>query len=414
MTDYYQLMLDTLAKQDQNNKKRLLLHSCCAPCNAWVVLYLSDYFDLTLYFNNSNIYPQQEFTRRLDELKRFIREAKLDIPIIETPYDPRYMQQLEPLRDEPEGQRRCHWCYEVRMRQAYQYADDNQFDYFTTVMSVSRHKNSKVLNQIGERLSQQYQTPYFYSDFKKGEGMRNSQAVSNQYDFYRQNYCGCVFSIRHQQDLTLDYLPFTSIYLYQRKDMFRLNTDTRLLGEFMRINAGESVLDVGCNNGALMLYANQYHPSQMVGIDLFSEAIELAQQNMLLNGITNVSFHQINVKDYQNAEYDVIICNPPYFPYHNAEFVNDNPFLVSARHLSEITLHELLYSLKRLIKPQGRIYLVYRYDFLNNLKQELTNVDLNIVRECHAIDPRDQQVKSVLLELSRTNIIELKLESVFI
>jgi epoxyqueuosine reductase len=400
MIDYYQLMNDTLKGIDVDHKPSLLLHSCCAPCNAWVVLYLNDYFRLTLYFNNSNIYPYGEYIRRLNELKRFIVEAGLDIVIIEEPYNDQYMKLLHPMRDLPEGQQRCFYCYELRMREAYKFADDHHYDYFTTVMTISRHKNAQVLNQIGARLSKEFNTQYLHSDFKKGEGSRNSSLVSKKYDFYRQTYCGCVFSNKMVDNCTLDYLPNTNIYLYQRKDMFRINTDTRLLGEFMKIKPTDRVLDVGCNNGALLLYAHQYTPTILVGIDVLQEAIDLAKLNMQLNNIENYELMTINVKDYQATPFDVILCNPPYFPVHHTTSVNENIYLASARHLLAIDLEQLLISLKGLLKPAGKLFMVYRYDQLAQVLKAIDKAGLFIIRERTAADQRDQQIKSILLEIS--------------
>ncbi len=200
---YYQLGLKTLALiKDQRPKPKLLLHSCCAPCNCYPMLYLHEYFDMTLYFNNNNIYPYNEYQLRLDELIKYTDDFNLqhqaNIKIITTTYDNEtFNKSLEPYKDYPERSNRCWLCYELRMSEAYQYADDHHFDYFTTVMTISRHKDAEVLNQIGERLALQHQSvKYFHSDLKKGGGSDNSVALVKSLDLYRQQYCGCLYSYR--------------------------------------------------------------------------------------------------------------------------------------------------------------------------------------------------------------------------
>ncbi|MGB4984623.1 MAG: epoxyqueuosine reductase QueH, partial [Erysipelotrichaceae bacterium] len=176
---YYELMVKKLDEISLLAKKpRLLLHSCCAPCNGYVTLFLSKYFDITLYFNNSNIYPFKEYQRRLDELKLFVINENLNIEIIENDYDISYQKDLLKMKQFKEGQQRCFYCYQRRMSEAYDYADKYQFDYFTTVMTISRQKDSIILNQIGEKLAQNHSTPYFFSDFKKNDGMLKALEVS--------------------------------------------------------------------------------------------------------------------------------------------------------------------------------------------------------------------------------------------
>ena len=183
-----------------DHKPTLLMHTCCGVCACYPALYLAQYFDLTLYYNNDNIYPFDEYDRRYQELVKLIstynQQNLTDIKIIKTPYDgENYLKKLEPLKDEPERGKRCFLCYSLRMQQAIKYGQDNNFDYFTTVMTISRQKDSKVLNQIGEQLEKQYPTiKYFYSDFKKDGGQDKTNALANQYNLYRQQYCGCYYS----------------------------------------------------------------------------------------------------------------------------------------------------------------------------------------------------------------------------
>ena len=200
--NYYKISRIELAKLDKNNKKSLLLHACCGPCACFPLLDLCPYFNVTIYFNNSNIYPSEEYFRRLEELKKLLeiykKEYGYDIKIIETNYNnDDYNKFLDIYGDIKEGGIRCFSCYEKRMDEAYRFANENNFDYFTTVMSVSRQKNSQKLNEIGEKLSQKYpNTKYFYSDFKKNKGLEIGTSLRKKYNLYNQQYCGCVYSYK--------------------------------------------------------------------------------------------------------------------------------------------------------------------------------------------------------------------------
>ncbi len=198
---YYSLQLSEIEKiKELDHKPSLLMHACCGICVSWPALYLSDYFDLTLYYNNDNIYPKDEYDKRYRELCRLIEEYNqekgTDIKVIKTEFNgEKYHEKLEPLKDEPENGRRCHLCYGLRMEPAMAYAAEKGYDYFTTVMTVSRQKDSRVLNQIGEKLQEKYpQVKYFFSDFKKDGGLEKGDKLANEHHIYRQNYCGCLYS----------------------------------------------------------------------------------------------------------------------------------------------------------------------------------------------------------------------------
>ena len=175
----------------------LLLHTCCAVCATVPLEQLTPYFKATLFFNNSNIYPLDEYQRRLTELIRYLQKYP-EVKLIQQPYDhDKYMADLREYAKEPEGGKRCLLCYRKRMKEAYEYAKQNQFDYFTTVMTISRQKNSLVLNKIGEELEPQFSpVKYFYSDFKKHDGQQRSIELRNQNYLYQQTYCGCEYSMR--------------------------------------------------------------------------------------------------------------------------------------------------------------------------------------------------------------------------
>lgn len=156
---------------------------------------------------------------------------------------------------------------------------------------------------------------------------------------------------------TLDYLPNTNIYLYQDSEMFRINSDTRYLGEFINVKQSEVVLDIGTNNGALLLYANMKGCKKLIGVDINSKAIELCEENMKLNKIENYELHSCKVQELKIDKVDVIICNPPYFKSGKAK---GNKDLANARHEGELTLFELIENSKRLLKENGKLMLVYK------------------------------------------------------
>lgn len=186
--------------KDLQGKPRILMHACCGPCSIFPLLDLCPYFNVTLYFNNSNIYPKSEYDRRLNELEKLLTYVKRDygynVELIVTQYDnDKYNLDLEPYKDMPEGHTRCFICYEKRMDEAYRYASENDFDYFTTVMTISRQKNSQVLNEIGNKLSSKYpNVKYFYSDFKKNKGIDIAREMRIKYNLYQQLYCGCKYT----------------------------------------------------------------------------------------------------------------------------------------------------------------------------------------------------------------------------
>ena len=181
-----------------DSKPSLLLHVCCGPCSGNVIREIADKFKITIYYSNSNIYPSEEYHRRFEELKTFLGSFNKDynqsISVIEDPYSPKdYLEKISVYKDEPEGGKRCYLCYQERMKQAYNYALKNNFDYWTTVLSVSPHKNSQWINEIGASFDQQ-SIKFLFSDFKKNNGYLKSVRFADKYHLYRQSYCGCVYS----------------------------------------------------------------------------------------------------------------------------------------------------------------------------------------------------------------------------
>lgn len=195
----YQLTLENELKKilSRGVKPSLLLHICCAPCSSYVLEYLSEHFDITLFFYNPNITSENEYNYRIDEAKRLLAEMPLSgkVDFIAGRYDiQEFFTIAKGFENEPEGGERCFRCYELRLRESAEYAKENGFDYFTTTLSISPYKNAEKLNSIGSALSEEYGVKYLYSDFKKKNGYKRSIELSQTYNLYRQDYCGCIYS----------------------------------------------------------------------------------------------------------------------------------------------------------------------------------------------------------------------------
>jgi predicted adenine nucleotide alpha hydrolase (AANH) superfamily ATPase len=188
-------ILNNIAKSDK--KPVLLLHSCCGPCSSYVLEYLTQYFFVKLFFYNPNIQPEEEYLKRLEAQKNVIERMKLSekTQLIEGEYIPSdYFEAVKGLENEQEGGKRCEVCIKMRMEKAAQAAKENGADYFATTLTVSPHKNAVYINAAGEELSNQISVPYLISDFKKKNGYKRSTELCREFDIYRQNYCGCIFS----------------------------------------------------------------------------------------------------------------------------------------------------------------------------------------------------------------------------
>ena len=179
-----------------NYKPSLLLHSCCGPCSTAVINKLIPYFNITVLYYNPNIEPYEEYLKRKNEQIRFINELKNpDVKFLDCDYDNEsFLNATCGLEKEPEGGKRCHVCFHLRLEKTAQIAKENNFEYFCTTLTVSPHKNSQVINSIAKTLEGKYQVKYLYSDFKKEDGYKKSIAYSKEYNLYRQDYCGCHFS----------------------------------------------------------------------------------------------------------------------------------------------------------------------------------------------------------------------------
>lgn len=200
----YQKELDKLLAEleAEGRTPRLFLHSCCAPCSSYVLEYLSRYFEITVFFYNPNISPAEEYEKRVEEIRRMIGKMEFVHPVklIEGEYDPQvFFCMAKGMEDIPEGGERCFGCYRLRMEEAARLAEEGNYDCFTTTLSISPLKNAQKINEIGEELSKIYKVSHLPSDFKKKNGYKRSIELSGEYDLYRQDYCGCVFSRRERE-----------------------------------------------------------------------------------------------------------------------------------------------------------------------------------------------------------------------
>lgn len=175
--------------------KKLLLHTCCAPCSIYVIQQLSKDYQVTVYFYGPNIHPRQEYLARRDEIKKYL--TKIDGGLIEGEYDSgEWFKKTKGLEDEPERGKRCDICFQMRLEKTIKYAQDHGFDYWSSTLAISPHKDFKKISEIGNLLVKEYGLPFIDQDWKKNEGFKHACELSKQEGFYRQNYCGCIYSQR--------------------------------------------------------------------------------------------------------------------------------------------------------------------------------------------------------------------------
>ncbi len=201
----YQIILEEQISQidiAKDGKPKLLLQSCCAPCSSYVLEYLSSFFEITTYFYNPNIHPEEEYIQRRDEQKVFNVELSkklgVDIKFMDAIYKPKvdFFDKIKGLEEEREGGERCFKCYELRLENCVLKAKELGYDYFSTALSISPHKNAAKINEIGIELESKFDVKFLRADFKKKSGFKRSTEISVEYNLYRQDYCGCVFSKR--------------------------------------------------------------------------------------------------------------------------------------------------------------------------------------------------------------------------
>ncbi len=205
----YQIVLDKILEEIStwDRTPTLLLHVCCAPCASYVLEYLSSYFLITILFYNPNIYPEKEYYKRFEEATKLLEMVKYDNPIklLSIPYsNKQFYDRVAGFENEKEGGKRCGVCFELRQEKAAQYAADNGYDFFSSSLTISPHKNAQLLNKIGHELEEKYNIRYLYSDFKKKNGYKRSVEIAKEVGLYRQDYCGCEYSLKAQKEKILD------------------------------------------------------------------------------------------------------------------------------------------------------------------------------------------------------------------
>lgn len=194
----YDLVMEKQLEEIEKNKikPKLLLHSCCAPCSSAILEFLQEYFEITVYFFNPNITFQEEYMKRLEEQKEYHKKRGYQINVIEGRYNSEidFFQSIKGLENEKEGGKRCHQCYRIRLEETAKKAKEDGYEYFTTVLSISPMKNAQWINEIGEEFEKEYRVKFLNGDFKKKSRYLRSIEISKEYELYRQDYCGCIFS----------------------------------------------------------------------------------------------------------------------------------------------------------------------------------------------------------------------------
>ena len=197
MSSNYRRLFDGELKKIKGKRPRLLLHVCCGPCSEYPLVLLNEYFQITIYYGNSNIYPFSEFELRLSELERYLNIIEADIKLVIAPYETSYQDELKTFGPIKEGGKRCEYCYQRRMHDAYSYAEENNFDYFTTVMSISERKNADYIDRIGSDLEKLFpKVKYLHADFKKDGGSTINHSMNKVIGLYEQDYCGCIYTYK--------------------------------------------------------------------------------------------------------------------------------------------------------------------------------------------------------------------------
>lgn len=203
ISNYHDFKAQLVQLSKTKDRKKLVLHSCCAPCSSHVLTLLSDIFDVTILFDNPNIYPEEEYNKRYNELVFLIEKMNLQIPVIQVDYNhQRFLDAIQGNENQGERSIRCYQCYQMRLIQTYTYAKEHFFDYYTTTLSISPYKNSKWINEIGFSNEDEH-CHFLYSDYKKEDGYKHSIFLSKQYQLYRQEYCGCEFSQKEHSEKIL-------------------------------------------------------------------------------------------------------------------------------------------------------------------------------------------------------------------
>lgn len=200
--DYNKKQREIINTIDVNNKPKLLMHACCAPCSTACIERVLDFFSLTILYYNPNITDEEEYEKRFYELEKYLdTRYKGEVKLVKGRYNKEdYLENIKGHEEDKEGGERCKICFRMRLKEGAIYGKENGFDYFTTTLSVSPYKNAENLNKIGEEIGEEVGIKYLYADFKKEDGYKRSITLSKEYGLYRQDYCGCEFSKRRDLD----------------------------------------------------------------------------------------------------------------------------------------------------------------------------------------------------------------------
>ena len=203
MNRNYQKELDRIIQKRGENTPRVLLHACCGVCSSSVLEYLTQYFDVTLLWYNPNLYPQAEFDRRFQALVEIIEKMGLAdrVSVLAEPWKHEdYDRRVKGLENEPEGGARCTECFRLRLLETARLAKHYGYDWFCTTLTLSRHKDEKRINALGEEIGKAFGVSWLPSDFKKQGREMRSRDLANEHGIYQQLYCGCEFSLQKREE----------------------------------------------------------------------------------------------------------------------------------------------------------------------------------------------------------------------
>ena len=356
----YQFKLDEIIKSIEGTP-RLLLHACCGPCSSYVLEYLSNFFEITILYYNPNIYPNEEYNRRLNELKEYLpkRKYKNKIELVELPYNQEeFYNSIKGLELLGERSKRCYECYKLRLNKAARYAKENNYDYFTTTLSISPYKVSDWINEIGEKLEKEYDIKYLYADFKKNNGYKRSLELCTIYNMYRQDYCGCSFSKKEKQKIDKEN-NLNKEFISKVCDMYNIGN---LVNIPIRLKGGitNKVLKFNTNKGEYVikiLYSDK--------LDIIEKSEEISNKANK-NGVNVVSAIKCNNK-YINT---IDNTNFLIYPYYNGKILLTR----------EITLEHV----KKLGRDLGILHSIpcneynkIKYDKIDYMKYYNLAIDIN-------------------------------------
>ena len=306
----YDLEMEKQIENLDKKKNKLLLHACCAPCSSAVLERISKYFDITILYYNPNITNEDEYQKRLHEIEHFVKTLKKkNIKVLRGRYNPKeFFDIAKGLEKEKERGKRCYKCYELRLKETAKVAEELNFDYFTTTLSISPYKNSTWLNEIGTKLDKEYTPTYLYADFKKKNGYKRSIELSKNFNLYRQDYCGCIYSkIERDKEKSIQTTSFQGDLVNYYDIFFLKNSnfqkEINILINFLKENKIKSILDVGCGTGEHDKYLKEKN-FKTEGIDISKDMIAYAK-----NKNKDIYYECLDItKTLPNKKYDCVIA----------------------------------------------------------------------------------------------------------